>query len=93
MAKHTPGPWFVGRDMTGTLRVYSGNTEIVRALSMHGARRLSAEERAANQKLIAALALLRAWVESTNLTDETGSMRPVYLAARALIAKHMEPNQ
>jgi len=64
VTKHTEGPWIYGDDMRGTARVFAGNQEIVRALSKHGVRRLSAKEREANARLIAsAPALLEALEE------------------------------
>jgi len=55
MEKFTPGPWRYGEDQVGTKRVFSGDYEIVRALSTHGyGNRLSREERDANATLIAA---------------------------------------
>ena len=51
----TSGPWGVGLDRRGRTRVFSPEGhEIVRALSEHGAKRLSEAERSANRHLIAA---------------------------------------
>lgn len=52
--KWTPGPWEVGFDRRGVARVFAGQHEVVRALSEHGTRRLSHDERFANRHLIAA---------------------------------------
>ncbi len=50
----TEGPWEVAEDTRGIERVYAGDSEIVRALSTHGIRRLPERERAANRHLIGA---------------------------------------
>lgn len=48
-------------------------------------------EKAANARLMAAApelyVALRAWVESTSRDEQTGSMRPVYDAAKAALFK------
>lgn len=96
MTKHTEGPWIYGDDMRGTARVFAGNQEIVRALSKHGVRRLSAKEREANARLIAAApALLEAleilhdetkdYVEINNLGDPYHN-RSMELARAAIAA-------
>lgn len=49
------------------------------------------QEKAANARLMAAApelyVALRAWVESTDLPEQVGSMRPVYEAAKAALKK------
>jgi hypothetical protein len=99
MTKHTPGPW---------LEDHTAEPEVMAQALLDNPSWVAVEDTSengghvaycapANASLIAdapaMLAVLRAWVESTTLADEAGSMRPVYLAARALIAKHMELNQ
>ena len=51
---HTPGPWNYATDRQGRKRVFAGQSEIVRAMSEHGGRRLPEAERTANARLIAA---------------------------------------
>jgi len=52
--KFTPGPWVIDVDCRNRTRAFAGRSEIVRALSSHGARRLPEHERAANRSLISA---------------------------------------
>ena len=54
LSEHTKGPWRYAESRSGKWRVYSGDCEVVRALSTHGTRKLPQGERAANARLIAA---------------------------------------
>jgi uncharacterized Zn finger protein len=48
---------------------------------------LSAERDALSARVARLEEALRAWVESTSFDEQTGSMRPVYEAARAAIRR------
>ncbi len=91
MSKHTEGPWNYAQDRRGWWRVFAGDSEIVRALSKHGLRRLSKSERAANARLIAAAPdLLEAleelyWLATDN--ERMGVHMPEYDRAQAAKAK------
>lgn len=92
MSAHTPGPWEISPPWSGFSKITGANGELIFGLAAGSAEeKRSDEECEANALLIAAapdlLKFLVAWVESTDLSEQTGSMRPVYLGARAAIAK------
>ena len=91
-AKHTPGPWEYNVNTQGRFRVFAGTSEIVRALSTHGRRRLGKAEREANARLIAAapglLEALREAEDVLNALDMSGySQADVLATVRVAIAK------
>lgn len=72
--KWTKGPWEYGEDRRGVARVFAGTSEIVRALSTHGNRRLPKAEREANARLIAAAPQLYAALAELDSTLGTRSI-------------------
>lgn len=87
---HTAGPWTIEAGYI----LASDGTDIADVKGGDGFQFIDDDDNAeclANARLIAAapdlLAALEAWVESTCREEQTGSMRPVYDAAIAAIAK------
>jgi hypothetical protein len=80
---YTPGPWEIIQLPSMEYRIDAkvGPLHVCPAIA-HGV---------ADARLIAAApdlhAALRAWVESTSRAEQTGSMRPVYDAAKAALFK------
>lgn len=93
---HTPGPWTVKKSgsfawaIRGNWHGQDSHLALVDAMICQ-IKGPFYDEQAANARLMAAapdlLKCLRAWVESTHFSEQTGSMAPVYEAARAAIAK------
>jgi len=87
MTQHTDGPWHISQDMRGTTRVFAGNSEIVRALSKHGLRRLPEAERDANRRLIAASPELLHALKRCEAMVSTDAGPPNWDWIREVIAK------
>lgn len=84
---HTPGPWHYGQAKSGASRVFSGNWEIVRAMSAHGLRKVPKEEREANARLIAAAPDLLQQLEALVVQIEHSNRLIVPLNVRLAINK------
>jgi hypothetical protein len=87
---HTPGPWEIATSRRGVERVYAGDSEIVRALSEHGSRRLPKAERDANRRVIATAPAMLAFVANVEAAiSENGAeanLDNILAEARALLA-------
>lgn len=100
MTGATPRPWRVGVDgdvFAGghvVSLIADADGDQVEAANVLSTNISKAEARANAALIVRAVnahdelvALLSAWVDSTDRSEQTGSMRPVYEAARALLAR------